>query len=169
MRKGGVRNHAAVCLIGVCWVLLGCSKEEESSSAQAQLAEDSPKSEVAPPKDALEASIRRRAPEEAPYMVVQDQALRGDLDAGQSATHSLIVQAGACYKVLAAGGKGVIDLDLLVFDDDLVLTQRDLTRGAHPVVGAVDAICPAESGAYRLQVRMKEGKGRYVAQVYTSQ
>ncbi len=121
-----------------------------------------------PPADALEAHLRELGRERAPFMILSEAAMRGEAAEGDVRDFSHVLHPGWCYKVLGAGGEGVTDLDLRVYDPNDVLLQRDTTRDADPYIGQMRPICPAESGTYRVQVRMVEGAGPFVVQVYRS-
>jgi hypothetical protein len=121
------------------------------------------------PADALEAEIQRRSPNEALMMVPSEPPVRGELAEGTARDFSAALRAGLCYKVLGQGGPGVGDLDLLVYDQNGVLLQRDATVSAQPVIGVDRAICPTEPGLYRVEVRMARGGGPYAVQLWVSQ
>ncbi len=121
-----------------------------------------------PPADALEAHLRELGEERAPFMVLSEGPMRGEGAQGDVRDYSQILHPGWCYKVLGAGGEGVVDLDLRVYDPNDVLLQRDTTRDAEPYIGQMRPICPGVSGTYRVQVRLVEGAGPFVVQVYRS-
>ncbi len=156
MTTRGPRAALAIAALG----LLAACGEREAARAPEPLP---------PPADALEATIRERAAVDAERMVPSSDVFRGELAAGERRDHTAIMRRGACYKVLGAGGAGVTDLDILVYDDANVLLQRDGTGSATPVIGRERAICPQdESGAYRVEVRMAEGAGAYAVQAWSS-
>lgn len=125
--------------------------------------------ELPPPADALEAAIRERAPNEAMLMIPHEPVVRGELPEGQRRDFTSVLRAGLCYKVLAQGGPGVQDLDVVVYSPENVLLQRDATESDRPVIGTRRAICPAETGLYRVEIRMARGGGTYAAQLWVSQ
>ncbi|MBX3268853.1 MAG: hypothetical protein KF729_01245 [Sandaracinaceae bacterium] len=121
-----------------------------------------------PPADPLEARLRELGRERAAFMVLDEAALRGEGAQGDLRDYSHVMHPGWCYKVLGLGGEGVVDLDLRVYDPNDVLLQRDTTRDAEPQIGQMRPICPGVSGTYRIQVRLVEGGGPFVVQVYRS-
>lgn len=141
-----------------------CDTEPYEEPRQIDDAPDLP-----PPADALEAAIRERAPNEAMLMIPHEGVVRGELAEGERRDFTSVLRAGLCYKVLAQGGAGVRDLDLVVYDANGVLLQRDATEDAHPVIGVQRAICPIDPGLYRIEVRMAAGGGPWAAQVWVSQ
>jgi hypothetical protein len=125
--------------------------------------------DLPPPADALEAAIRERAPNEAMLMIPHEAVVRGELSEGGRRDFTTVLRAGLCYKVLGQGGDGVRDLDLVVYDANSVLLQRDATQHDHPVIGVDRAICPIDAGLYRIEVRMAQGGGPYAVQLWVSQ
>jgi hypothetical protein len=121
-----------------------------------------------PPADELEARLRARGEEVAPYMVREGEAMRGEAPAGGARDFSRVLHPGWCYKVVGLGGEGVQDLDVRVYDPNSVLLQRDTTQDPEPHLGQMRPICPAESGTYRLEVRVSEGEGAFAVQLYRS-
>ncbi|UJR82230.1 hypothetical protein [Sandaracinus amylolyticus] len=144
--------------------LAGCDVEPYEEPRQIDDAPDLP-----PPADALEAAIRERAPNEAMLMIPHEPVVRGELPEGERRDFTSVLRAGLCYKVLAQGGPGVSDLDLVVYSPNNVLLQRDATQSAAPVIGVQRAICPTETGLYRVEVRMARGGGTFGAQIWVSQ
>lgn len=156
-----LRKFSAILVVTL---LAACSSEPYVEPRQI---DDAP--ELPPPADALEAAIRERAPTEAMLMIPHEPVMRGELDERGRRDFTSVLRAGLCYKVLAQGGEGVEDLDILVYDPDSVLLQRDATRHDHPVIGVERAICPMEPGLYRIEIRMTRGHGAYAAQLWVSQ
>ena len=124
--------------------------------------------EDTPPADELEAALRERAREVAPYMIRAGEAMRGDAERGGARDFSEVLHPGWCYKVIALGDEGVEDLDIRVYNGNDVLIQRDTTRDPRPYIGQMRPICPGESATYRIEVRVVTGSGAFVAQVYRS-
>lgn len=153
-------------LVGVAVVVVGLAGCDEPAERPRQI-DEAP--DLPPPADALEAAIRERAPNEAMLMIPHEDVVRGELSEGQRRDFTSVLRAGLCYKVLGQGGDGVRDLDLVVFDSNNVLLQRDATQDAHPVIGVERAICPIEPGMYRVEVRMAQGGGPYAVQLWVSQ
>ena len=119
------------------------------------------------PSDPLEAQVRTFATEIAPYMERMGDAWSGELTARSSRDFSAFLRPGWCYKVVAAGGEGIDDLDLRVLDPNNVLLERDVRQDRRAVLGAERPICPIDNGTYRIEVRAR-GEGRFVVQMYQS-
>ncbi|MDQ3037787.1 MAG: hypothetical protein M3Y87_35665 [Myxococcota bacterium] len=160
----GLRRLAIAAALGACVVATGCDSEPYVEPRQIDDAPDLP-----PPADALEAAIRERAPSEAMLMIPSEDVVRGELAEGERRDFTTVLRAGLCYKVLGQGGPGVRDLDLIVYDQNGVLLQRDATQDERPVIGVQRAICPQEPGLYRVEVRAVTGGGTYAAQIWVSQ
>lgn len=154
----------AKLLTGAALVLGGCDTEPYVEPRQIDDAPDLP-----PPEDALEAAMRERAPSEAMLMIPHEPVVRGEIAEGEQRDFTSVLRAGLCYKILAQGGPGVRDLDLLVYDQNGVLLQRDATQHERPVIGVERAICPSDPGLYRFAIRMAQGGGTYAAQIWVSQ
>jgi hypothetical protein len=91
---------------------------------------------------------------------------RARLTRGAFRDYQLVLHGGACYKVLATGGDGVSNLDLLLFDPDGVLRDRDTGQDPNPSLGLTHPICPEVAGLYRLRARVMDGEGDIVVAVY---
>lgn len=84
-------------------------------------------------------------------------AITGTLEMQRQQEHTVPLNAGACYAIVAAGDQNVEDLDLRVIAPTGNVLGQDVATDSHPVV----KICPAISGPHRVQVRMYAGAGRY--------
>ncbi|MCB9593532.1 MAG: hypothetical protein H6719_12430 [Sandaracinaceae bacterium] len=157
-----MKSTVAVGLVALA--LFGC--DAAAPSRDDDVIEGAPP--VPEPADALEARLRELGRERAPYMILDEASTRGEAARGDVRDVSHVLHPGWCYKILGAGGEGVEDLDLRIYDPNDVLLQRDTTRDPDPYIGQMRPICPSESGTYRIQIRMVEGAGAYVVQVYRS-
>jgi hypothetical protein len=101
-------------------------------------------------------------------MIRDGDPLRGEGEAGTARDYSHVMHPGWCYKVLGLGGEGVEDLDVRIYDPNDVLLQRDTTEDPRPLLGRMRPICPPESGTYRIEARVAEGRGEFAVQVYRS-
>ncbi|MEQ8453628.1 MAG: hypothetical protein RLO52_04525 [Sandaracinaceae bacterium] len=145
-------------LLGGCDAIVGEAPPDD----------DVPQEPETPPADELEARLRARGQEVAPWMIRDGEALRGEADEGGARDYSHAMHPGWCYKVVGLGGEGVEDLDLRVYDPNQVLIQRDTTRDAQPYLGQMRPICPGSSGTFRIEVRVVTGAGPFAVQVYRS-
>ena len=119
-----------------------------------------------PPADALEARLRERAPTEAALLVPDGPAFRATLAPGDRRTFTAVLRAGVCYKVLGGAEETVTDLDVLVYDPNNVLAQRDTTVGRELVIGSERGICPSDAGAWRFELVATGGEGAVIAQLW---
>ena len=90
--------------------------------------------------------------------------VRGQLGTGQEQGFTVRLSAGLCYSVIAVSLMDGGELDLLLFDRRGDPIAQDLRpRGA----AAVD-VCPTDSSAYRIVVRMFRGSGAFALQLFGS-
>lgn len=94
--------------------------------------------------------------------------LHGALEAGGKRDHLLVLQGGRCYRVVAAAGPGVQDLDLVLYDEGGRQLRQDRTTDPEPMLGDKAEICPERGAAFRLQVRAYQGAGPYALRVLRS-
>lgn len=120
-----------------------------------------------PPADGpLEARLRERAPTEAALLVPDGPAFRATLANGDRQTFTAVLRAGVCYKVLGGADESVTDLDVLVYDPNNVLVQRDTTVGRELVIGTARGICPSDAGVWRFELVAAGGEGAVIAQLW---
>jgi hypothetical protein len=115
---------------------------------------------------ALERIVDLAADKYAAGFVADGELIRGSVVQGARSDHLTVLRAGHCYRVVAAGGRGVEDMDLFLYDPQGVQTQQDPAQDRFPVLGLQAEICPPQGGAYRLQVHMYKGGGPFAARVY---
>ena len=121
-----------------------------------------------PPDTPLDRVMAVKAKRYATGLVPDGPALRGTLNEGQRADHLSVLRGGHCYRVLGVGAIEVEDMDLFLFDPNGVQLQQDAAQDRFPVLGMQADICPAYSGAYRLQVFMYKGGGSYALQAFST-
>lgn len=85
---------------------------------------------------------------------------------GRSERLAVSMQRGRCYRAFAVGQRGVIDLDLAIFDPQGGLVAADLSRDRWSVAPPRGPFCPTRSGRYALDIAVTEGEGEYLAQVW---
>lgn len=83
---------------------------------------------------------------------------QGSLVEGREARLPVELQA-QCTTLVAMGGAGVRDLDMVVQDDAGNALGRDATHDAQAVV----RVCPERAGTYTMLVRMAAGSGDFLA------
>ena len=76
------------------------------------------------------------------------------------------MRRGLCYRAFAVGQRGIVDLDLAIFDPQGGLVAADLSRDRWSVAPPRGPLCPARSGRYALEVAVTEGAGDYLVQVW---
>ena len=121
-----------------------------------------------PPDMPLDRVVAVKAKRYAAGLVAEGAPLRGTLNEGQRADHLTVLRGGHCYRLLGAAAIEVEDMDLFLFDPNGVQLQQDAAQDRFPVLGMQADICPAYSGAYRLQVFMYKGGGAYELQAYVT-
>lgn len=140
---------------------LGCSGRAPEPLPVIPLPDDLP-----PPADALEERLRARGPTDAPLLVPDGPAFRATLATGESRVFTSVLRAGVCYKVLGGAAESVTDLDVLVYDPNNVLMQRDTTTDRELVLGAERGICPNANGVWRFELAAHAGEGDVIAQLW---
>ncbi|MEM6961588.1 MAG: hypothetical protein AAF550_07590 [Myxococcota bacterium] len=89
-------------------------------------------------------------------------ANRGSLEHNRDQNFSLNLEGGKCYAIVAVGDNRVRDLDLFVLDSSRREIDRDIETDARPIV----RVCPEQSGAFTMRVRMHNGQGEFLYQPY---
>jgi hypothetical protein len=123
---------------------------------------------LAGPDDAMGRRLRDLAREHAREQVPTGTYFRDRLERGEHRDFLAILTANHCYRIVAASDPAVEDLDVIVFDPTGVQWRQDLDQGPNPVLGDDADLCPANSGAHRLQARMTSGSGEFLIGVYRS-
>ena len=116
----------------------------------------------------LDRVLAVKAKRYAKGLVAEGALLRGTLKEGERADHLSVLRGGHCYRLLGVGAAEVEDMDLFLFDPNGVQLQQDAAQDRFPVLGMQADLCPAYSGAFRLQVFMYKGGGAYALQAYAT-
>lgn len=90
---------------------------------------------------------------------------RESLAEGETVVRDVPLSPGRCYRVLAASGEGIVDLDLALVTPRGAALQEDGTVSAAPSLGVLRPLCPAEPGRYRLALRAASGGGDFAWRV----
>lgn len=137
------------------------------SSSRGSL-DPSPETEAALPEKAATPAqlLELKAKKYAQGLVPDGPPIPGALREAERHDQLVVLRAGYCYRVLGAGGDGVEDLDLFLYDPNGVQTQQDPGQDRFAVLGLQSEICPSSSGAYRLQALMYKGTGSYAVRVF---
>jgi hypothetical protein len=156
--------------------LLGCSGAPESRAADELRSAapspsqpspaDAPKIPEPPPDAPVERLLEYKAQSMAPGLIADEPPIVGELQEGGRQDYLTILKGGFCYRILGAGGTGVKDMDLFLYDPNGVQTHQDPAQDRFPLLGTQADICPLEAGKYRVQVHMYEGGGRYALRAY---
>lgn len=85
---------------------------------------------------------------------------------GRSERLAVSMRRGRCYRAFAVGQRGIVDLDLAIFDPQGGLVAADLSRDRWSVAPPRGPFCPARSGRYMLDVAVTEGAGEYLVQLW---
>lgn len=85
---------------------------------------------------------------------------------GRSERLMVSMRRGRCYRAFAVGQRGVVDLDLAIFEPGGGLVAADLSRDRWSVAPPRGPLCPARSGRYALDIAVTEGAGEYLVQVW---
>jgi hypothetical protein len=77
-----------------------------------------------------------------------------------------VPSAGSCYRIFAAGDRGISDLDLILRGPDGSTLIGDLTHDAWPILPPQEPLCFDTPGLYMLEVSVFQGSGTYAVQVW---
>ncbi len=75
--------------------------------------------------------------------------------------HEILLSAGSCYAVLAAGSSGLREIDLALYLADGTEGARDATSGRTTAL----LYCPVHAGTYYVTLRASAGSGLYGVRV----
>lgn len=79
-----------------------------------------------------------------------------------------VTRPGRCFRVLAAGGGGVEELDLLVRAPDGSVLVGDLSSDALPVAPPRGLWCAPVAGTYAVEVGVRRGAGEFAVQLFVA-
>ena len=77
-----------------------------------------------------------------------------------------VSKADRCYRVYAAAGQSVSDLDLTVLDPNGKVLSSDTSHNSFPVLPADAPLCFKEPGLYTVEVSVNQGAGPYALQIW---
>ncbi len=153
------------CVVG--WMLtLGSACER--ASVEAPTPPPPPQAPDPDLADPLGRAIAKLAGERARGFTKADKLMRGTLEARGRQGFLAVHTYGKCYRFIASGGPGVVDLDLVPLDPNGVEILRDTNEGAAAIVSESSPICPEDAGAYRIEARMRSGDGTFAIARYES-
>jgi len=87
-------------------------------------------------------------------------------DSGSPQSYPLKAGAKHCYRVYAAGGDGIKDLDVAIKDSAGNVVGEDATDAATAVVLSDGAVCFKEADAASVVVSVGSGGGAYAVQIW---
>ena len=89
------------------------------------------------------------------------------LAAGQQMhQYGVDVEAGACYRIFAIGGRGVEDLDTGLKDPSGEWVSKDILDDAFPILNPDGPFCVRQGGRHTLLVAVAKGSGTYAVQLW---
>jgi len=116
--------------------------------------------------DPLGKALLSQVEEHAHGWIKHEKLYRGTLVERGRQAFLAVLPYGHCYRVLGVGGPGIRDLDLAMFDANNVEIARDVTEDPNPGLGVGASICPGDASAYRIEARMRSGRGDFVLGVF---
>ncbi|WP_437493429.1 hypothetical protein WME75_20565 [Sorangium sp. So ce1014] len=87
-------------------------------------------------------------------------------EGGAIVTEQLQAVRGACYRVFAVGGPGVLNLDVAVRSSRGAMIASDGTEDAWPIVQPDRPFCPLEDDDATVEISARRGAGRFAAEVW---
>ena len=90
---------------------------------------------------------------------------RENLSEGERIERSVTIAPGRCYRILAAGEDGFVDLDLVLLGPGRGRLQEDGTTAPVATLGVLRPLCPAVPGSYRVAFFASEGGGAFAWQI----
>lgn len=94
--------------------------------------------------------------------------VEGDLADRERRSSMAVLRYGRCYRFIGAGGPGLEDLDLVLYDSNNVPVQRDVSQDGLPILGLQAHICPHTTATYRLEVSAYAGSGPFFVRSFES-
>lgn len=76
------------------------------------------------------------------------------------------LQRGQCYRLLAAGDAGLVDLDAAIADPAGNLVIHDTANDSWPVLGVFEPYCPSVTRVHRVLMSAASGSGTYGFQLW---
>lgn len=75
-------------------------------------------------------------------------------------------ETGRCYRIFAASGNGIEDLDMAVLDPEQAVVGFDTNEDAFPILNPDGPLCLTKPGTYTVLVSVEKGSGPYAIQVW---
>ncbi|WP_437641525.1 hypothetical protein [Sorangium sp. So ce854] len=87
-------------------------------------------------------------------------------EGGAIVSEPLKALKGACYRVFAVGGPGILDLNVAVRSSRGAMIASDGTQDAWPIVQPDRPFCPLEDDDATVEISARRGAGRFAAEVW---
>ncbi|WP_438030558.1 hypothetical protein [Sorangium sp. So ce233] len=95
------------------------------------------------------------------------KAIEGHVaEGGAIVSEPLQALRGACYRVFAVGGPGILNLDVAVRSSRGAMIASDGTEDAWPIVQPDRPFCPLEDDDATVEISARRGAGRFAAEVW---
>lgn len=140
-----------------------------NAASSAEGAAEQARFEPPDPEDPLALRVHELADELAEAMVAASRMYGGELTQGGQRDYSAVLKPTACYRIVAAGGERVEDIDLALYDSRSAIVRRDDAADPHPVLGIKDPLCPDLAGMYRIRVEMARGRGAFRMRIFRTE
>ncbi len=86
--------------------------------------------------------------------------------AAEAETYAVELQKGQCYRLLAASGPGLTDLDAGILDPSGNVVLKDEANDTWPVLGIFEPYCPNVTGTHQVIMAVASGEGTYAFQLW---
>ena len=99
--------------------------------------------------------------------LLSPEAAQGQLGAGQPpARYSFPAHRGNCYRVLAVGGQGIEDLDVIVRSSRGSELGRDHSQDRWPIVEPERPFCSFDDDTFTVELTAARGAGAFAAEIW---
>lgn len=166
--NAGVRLRVAIGFVVSAVLAMACGENAEARNAKAQREREATLARDPELSDALGSALLEQVSRHAQGWVKHEHVRRGTLAERARQAFLVVLPYGHCYRFVASGGAGVIDLDLALFDANGVEIARDISEDPTPVLGEAASICPSDANAVRVEARMRRGHGEFALGVFHS-
>lgn len=172
-------------LLLLAWLSTGCASgpptPEPTAPRRLEADDDRPTTkapapEVRAPGEECHATFRATGDDRADVTrlarACQAGERLGDTQGGEQSAESPVARfafagkAGACHRVFAVGGDGVVELDTMLRGPDGRPIVVDESTGRVAVMPRAAAVCLATDGVYTIEVSVARGRGRFSVELW---